>query len=174
MQWFIYFVFNRGQLMEAVWRSHTKTMMASCFAPPTWLLPWNMLKHFCFNRFCCWKDSAPNPAHPTHAHLMITSVTDFFKHFLSQESHDNQPLHRWGSHFMFRDESSVPPQKSVGPFYPTSHILMIFQGPHPIQKKGRTKKMRACTNLILIHYSSFRDMANAAFKEHWKAKITQN
>lgn len=94
MQWFIYFVFNRGQLMEAVWRSHTKTMMASCFAPPTWLLPWNMLKHFCFNRFCCWKDSAPNPAHPTHAHLMITSVTDFFKHFLSQESHDNQPLHR--------------------------------------------------------------------------------
>lgn len=30
--------------------------------------------------------------------------------------------------------------------------------------------MSTCTNLILIHYSSFRDTANAAFKDHLKAK----
>lgn len=80
MQWFIYFIFNRRQLMEAVWRSHMKTMMASFSAPPAWLLPWKMHEHFCLNGFCCRKNSAPNPAHPTHAHLMITSVTDFL-HF---------------------------------------------------------------------------------------------
>lgn len=50
---------------------------------------------------------------------------------------------------------------------------MIFQDHHSIRSEVEQKKMRTCANLILIHYNSFRDTVNAAFKDHLKAKITQ-